>query len=194
MPSALVRDRIGNLAYRRPGEPRGRIWATNDRTLPAPHLPCSPGALPTAASGRNPPRISDTEQVMPAAAPHSRLPTRRLATGGRALPYGQVEPTAQPGTGLILGSLACHSQQSLAVPSDNHGERQSSIDLHGFTPPQVTILPDLALQAGGHEGPSNALNWTTLRALPRSLQLVCWQSAGKRRRSRVPGRRLCWWA
>jgi hypothetical protein len=63
-------------------------------------------------------------------------------------PTVKVEPTAQQDTGVILGGRAIHSGPE-RFPADNHGQRQSLFDLHRSLPPQVTILPDLALGAGG---------------------------------------------
>jgi len=40
----------------------------------------------------------------------------------------------------------------------------------------------------------NPSNRTVLRAFLHPRIVVCWQSAGNRRRSGAPGRRLCWWA
>ena len=80
------------------------------------------------------------------------LPTKRLVTADGPHPTVKVEPTARPDTGVILSGRAT-SVPFTAVPTglqrDNHGQRRSSIDLHGSPSSQMTILRDLALGAGG---------------------------------------------
>ena len=68
-------------------------------------------------------------------------------------PTIRVEPTVQPGTGVILDG-PCHKRaihsSHYRSRADNHGQRHGDRHLRGYPPSQVMILPDLALGAGSH--------------------------------------------
>jgi hypothetical protein len=63
-----------------------------------------------------------------------------------------VKPTAQPDA-LRHPRRLCHYRAIHNSPeryrADNHGQHHDAYDLRRFLPSQVTILPDLALGAGG---------------------------------------------
>jgi len=64
----------------------------------------------------------------------------------------ELPEASLPGGASLFSSTvppACHSQQSRRCPAVNRGQRQSALDLRRSSPSQLTIPPELALQAGG---------------------------------------------
>ena len=95
-------------------------------------------------------RLITQRSALPAAPP-SRLAHEAVVTEDEPHPSVRVEPTARSGT-RRHPRRPCHKRavhsSSDRSPADNHGQRQSSIDLRRSPPSQVTIPPDLALGAG----------------------------------------------
>jgi hypothetical protein len=72
--------------------------------------------------------------------------------GGAARNCIACRRSTDPSQPLLRSAPACRS--ATRSSADNYGQRRSSIDLREITPPEVTILPDLALGARGRH--SNA--------------------------------------
>jgi hypothetical protein len=99
----------------------------------------------------------------------------------------------------ILSNACSRSNRELAYryPGEPHGHFWATNDRiavdnkdrcrPSICPAQRARSPTAAVVTRGPE-------LKTLRALMHSLQVVCWQSAGNRRRSGGPGTCLCWWA
>jgi hypothetical protein len=71
---------------------------------------------------------------------------------GRGSPCGRAGAFTATPTNVVLGGRATSVPFTAVLSGPDRrttGNAQSSIDLRGFTPPQVATQTDLALQAGG---------------------------------------------